>query len=279
MTLIPVLNQANVYTGTRLALTAAGTYDFRYNDWPGKNIGRTSGNNPQYVAYSVWNYLWGNLTQVDAVIDLITPTPGLQSTFWCYADFRTPYVERMAKLMENDMLKINRGEEGSLNTAVTRRGIPEITAVVGTAKRIDPVQVQRAVDWIGRVMDDMYINPQPEGREPYQPDLSKTYIGNSFYAVRAAHGGFVDVKVQVLDQVEEGQLIAEIKNDFGQVIQELRAPKTSLIHQIPHDTVVEPGLLMMSVIYNDTAPECQPGCVFLNENGDRLPLLELEDQT
>lgn len=228
--------------------------------FPGTNVGADGGNGAEYLAYSIWNYLWANTSQVDVALDVHTPSTGMDSSLWCYADFRLPYVERLAKLLQPNTLKIDPGEPGSIETTFVEYGVPAITVEIGAPKVWQPELIKRTVDFVFRVLDDLYITPH-EPREPYEPDLSETYIGTTFQNLPVSYGGFIDKLVDFDDVVVEGQTIGYIRNAFGDVLETITSPANGRIHQAPRDPSAEPGEASFSVVYNSTDPECADGCI------------------
>ncbi|KAF2437936.1 hypothetical protein P171DRAFT_491780 [Karstenula rhodostoma CBS 690.94] len=92
------------------------------------------GSGPELLAYNIWNNVWADKSQVDVGIDLHTPSSGGETSLWCYADFRLPYVERLAKLLQPDTLKMDPGDAGSIETTFVDNANPPITVEMGLAK-------------------------------------------------------------------------------------------------------------------------------------------------
>ncbi|KAF1980064.1 hypothetical protein BU23DRAFT_576167 [Bimuria novae-zelandiae CBS 107.79] len=107
---------------------------------------------PELLAHNIWNDVWGNKSQVDVGIDLHTPSTGGETSLWCYADFRLPYVERLAKLLQPDTLKIDPGEPGSIETTFVDNQIPSITVEMGMAKFWNTSLIYRVYDFVNRLV-------------------------------------------------------------------------------------------------------------------------------
>ncbi|ORY13844.1 hypothetical protein BCR34DRAFT_647869 [Clohesyomyces aquaticus] len=218
------------------------------------------GNSARLLAYNVWNNVWGNKSQVDVGLDLHTPSSGDESSLWCYADFRLPYVERLAKLLQPDTLKIDVGEPGSIETTFVDNKIPAITVEMGLAKRWNTTRINRVYDFVNRVMDDLYIIPS-KYTTPYQPDLSQTYIVTTVEDTPSKYGGFVERLVLVDQPVTKGQAIANVRNAFGDILETIYSPDDGRMFQSPIDPTIEPGASAGQIVYNSTDPECADGCV------------------
>jgi hypothetical protein len=271
------LNQRNYFTAG-----ASGFFTNVNRVFPGV-AATEGGSGPQLLAYNIWNYLWANGSNVDVGIDLRTssylslhtpwltlqpdtPSSGGETSLWCYSDFRLPYVERLAKLLQPDTLKIDPGEPGSIETTFVDYGIPALTVEMGQAKIWNNSLIDRVVDYVNRVMVDLKITPT---NATVEPDLSKTYVINTFHDTWSQYGGFVERLIGVDEQVTKGQPIANVRNPFGDIIETLYSPETGRMFQSPRDPSVEPGGSVGQIAYNSTDPECEDGCILSGPQGGR----------
>ncbi|KAF2124786.1 hypothetical protein P153DRAFT_350048, partial [Dothidotthia symphoricarpi CBS 119687] len=264
---LPTVNPMGIYLNQRNYFTAGAT-GFLTNVnrvFPG-TAAEEGGSGPQLLAYNIWNYLWGNTSQVDVGIDLHTPSSGGETSLWCYADFRAPYVSRLAKLLQPDTLKIDVGEPGSIETTFVTHGIPSITVEMGQAKVWNTSLIDRAVAFINRVMLDLHIAPS---NATVEPDLSNVYIANTLHDTTTRFGGFVERLVGVDEVVVKGQAIANVLNPFGDVLETLYSPADGRMFQSPRDPSIEPGGSVGQIAYNSTDVECVDGCILSASGGRR----------
>lgn len=259
---IPTLNPIGNYLSQRNYYTSSGsgTLTNLNRVFPGEDPDEGS-SGPDGHAYIVWNYLWGNTSNVDVAVDIHTASTGAEAPLWVYADVRAPYVQRMAELAQPDVLKIDGGEPGSVETTFVEYGIPAITLELGAAKQWRKPFIKRAVDFIDRLMVDLHMLPS-NATTPIQPDLSKTYVGNVFHSIPSRFGGFVETLVEVLDDVEAGQEVAHVRNAWGDILETATAPVAGKIFSIPVDPSTEPGRDLAQLVYNTTTIEgCEAGCI------------------
>jgi hypothetical protein len=265
------LNQRNYFTAS-----ASGFFTNVNRVFPGTPSSE-GGNGAQLLAYNIWNNVWGNKSQVEVGIDLRrfpifpilhliliiidTPSSGGETSLWCYADFRLPYVERLAKLLQPDTLKIDVGEPGSIETTFVVNEIPSITVEMGLAKVWNGSLIDRVYSFVNRVLDDLKIIPS-NSTEIYQPDLSQTYIATTFHDSPSTYGGFVEQLVIVDEPVKKGQAIANIRNAFGDILETIYSPEDGKMFQSPRDPSIEPGSSAGEIAYNSTDPACEDGCIF-----------------
>ncbi|KAF1844306.1 uncharacterized protein K460DRAFT_369169 [Cucurbitaria berberidis CBS 394.84] len=256
---IPTVNPMGIYLNQRNYFTASASGFFTNVNrvFPG-TAATDGGSGPQLLAYNIWNYVWGNTSQVDVGIDLHTPSSGGETSLWCYADFRLPYVERLAKLLQPDTLKIDPGEPGSIETTFVKYKVPSITVEMGQAKVWNTSLIDRAFDFVNRVLVDLKIVPS---NSTVEPDLSNVYIANAFHDTTTQHGGFVEQLVDVDEPVTKGQPIANVRNAFGDILETLVAPENGRMFQSPRDPSIEPGGSVGQIAYNSTNPKCADGCI------------------
>lgn len=163
--------------------------------------------------------------------------------------------------MQPDTLKIDVGEPGSIETTFVESEIPSITVEMGQAKVWNASLIDRVYDFVNRVMDDLHIVPSNTSTA-YTPDLSHTYIANTFHNSPSTYGGFVERLVQVDEPLTKGQPIANIRNVFGDIIETVLSPADGRMFQSPNDPSIEPGGSAGQIAYNSTDPECVDGCIF-----------------
>jgi len=256
---IPTVNPMGIYLNQRNYFTAgaSGSLTNVNRVFPGVSA-ELGGSGPNILAYNIWNYVWGNTSQVDVGIDLHTPSSGGDTSLWCYADWRLPYVERLSKLLQPDTLKVDPGEPGSIETTFVDHGIPSLTVEMGQAKIWNTSLIDRTVDFVHRVMVDLHIAPS---NTTVEPDLANTYIANTFHDTYTKFGGFIERLVQVDEPVTKGQPIARVRNVFGDILETLVSPADGRMFQSPRDPSAEPGKSVGQIAYNSTDPECADGCI------------------
>jgi predicted deacylase len=190
-----------------------------------------------------------------------TASTGSYAPLWVYADFRLPYVERMAKMLQPDVLKIDAGEPGSIETTFVEHGVPSMTVELGGAKQWNPDLIDRGVAFLERLMVDLDIVPSSE-ETPYEPDLSATFTGNVFHSLPSRYGGFVEALVSVLDEVEVGQPVAHVRNAWGDILETVTSPAAGRIQQVASDAATEPGRDVAQLVYYSTeVQDCEFGCI------------------
>ena len=181
-----------------------------------------------------------------------TLSTGSDGPLWAYADYRLDGVGRLAELAEPDIIKIDPGEPGSIETTWVDNGIPAITLEIGPAKIWNQTLISRTVEYVFRLVDDLHMRANSSSP---QLDLSNTYWGTDFSDVIVTKSGWVDMYISVLEDVMQGQSVGTLYNSWGDIIEELNATETGRVLEVRTDPAVELGVSVASILYNATSTD------------------------
>lgn len=198
--------------------------------------------------------IWKNLLSknADKVIDLHTSGKGSEFPLFVYADFRNNDIKKMAELTGADIVKMDNGEKGSVETAFVELGIPSITFELGSPETQESEIVSRAVTG---VLNNLIDSKQLTGKEIKSYD--KTFYGNNWSRVRAEKGGYVENKVKVMDKVKAGDILFVQYDSFGKIVQEYKSPNTGVVASVKDYPYSEPGDTLGRVIEYDNTDKDQ----------------------
>lgn len=188
---------------------------------------------------------------------LDTLSTGSNGPLWAYADFALPGVQRLAELAQPDIIKMDPGEPGSVETTWVDNGIPAITLEVGPAKNWNRTLISRAENFIYRLIDDLQMDTTKAANQtgPVAVDLSKTYKATNISSVSVSHSGWVELYVQPLQDVIEGEAVGTVYNSWGDVLQNLTSKVTGKVLTVRVDAAVEQGAGVVDVVYNATSTD------------------------
>ncbi|KAK4501572.1 hypothetical protein PRZ48_007381 [Zasmidium cellare] len=239
------LNQRNFFTSS-----SNGFFTDLNRNFPGANIS-SGGSLPETYTDAIWTHIWGNTSNVDVAVDFHTLSTGSLGPLWCYADYRAPGVQRIAELAAPDMIKIDPGEPGSIETTFVDSGIPAITLEIGPANLWNRTLIQRAVDFSFRLMGEygMLNTTLPV------VGLEDTYIATNFSNPRVSYSGWAELDIGVLEDVEEGQVIGRVVSSWGDKLEDIVSEVTGRVLTVLVDPAVEIGASVASIGYNATAEE------------------------
>ena len=210
----------------------------------------------------VWQRLW--LGNVDYVIDLHSQSRGTAYPTFVYVDPRNEGARMIADLIAPDVIKYDAGEKGSVETEFVRVNIPAVTYEIGRPGIWQQDLIDRSVSGIHRVMASLKMVEGLPGQNevssvPGSP-TAKPFLGNENATLRANVGGFVELKVALLDMVQAGQIVARQTDAFGDTVAEFRAPHDGKVLSVGDEPVREPGALVVRIIHWNPSDACKLGC-------------------
>ena len=197
--------------------------------------------------------IWNNLLSknADKVIDLHTSGKGSQFPLFVYADFRNPEIAKMAKLTGADIIKMDNGEKGSVETSFVETGIPTITFELGSSERVQPEIVARGTQG---VLNNLIDSGNVSGKIKIN---NKGFIGNNWNRIRAEKGGYVESKVQINEKVKKGQVLFAQYDGLGNIVKEYTSDKDGIVASLKDYPFSEPGDSLARVIYYDAQDKDQ----------------------
>ena len=216
----------------------------------------TKGDATNRFAGRVWQKLW--MGNVDYVIDLHSQTRGTVYPTFVYADPRNEKVKMLAEQLAPDIIKYDSGEKGSVETEFVKANIPAVTFEIGGAGVWQQELIDRSVLGVNRVMSALKMTNEASTSVPHV--TPKTFLGNENTSLRATVGGFVELKVGLLDMVVKDQLLARQMNAFGDMVAEYKAPHDGKVLSVGNEPVREPGALIVRLIRWNPSEACKQGC-------------------
>lgn len=221
--------------------------------WPGDELGE---NTPTRHAGLLWNRLFQ--PNVDLALDYHTASTGGDFTMFIFADFRNPEIRQMAELFPIEQIKNDSGEEGSLEMAFLKAGIPVMTIEIGGPRIFDSGKIAMTVEGSLNVLKHYQVIQGPIGRTSKE---AGTFFGNTFETIRSTTGGFLELLVDLNDEVQPGQQVAIQRNSFGDIVAEYAVSVTGRVATIARDAVCEPGSRLIQILYDNT--DSQPNIAVL----------------
>ncbi len=137
---------------------------------------------------------------------------------------------------------------GTVTSEAAKRGIASILGECGSDRGLDPADVRTHLHGITNVM--RYLKMVPG-----EPTVARNpLLGVGQFVVQAGRGGLLRLSVQIGDEITEGQTLGEIWDEFGDVVETLRAPAGGLIRLIWTHKVVNTGDLVLKCWVTEPAP-------------------------
>lgn len=183
--------------------------------------GKEEGNVSQVYAYRVFHAIIKNF---DYLIDLHTASFGRVNSYYIRADMEIKSTRTMALLQNAQIIVHNPPNDGTLRGAAEDLGIAAITVEVGDPNRFQKGMIRSGLAGIHNVLQ--YLD-MTEG-EIEQPEKPAVICKTSFW-IYTDKGGILNVHPAVADTVKKGQLIATLRNIFGDVIKQYFAPESGIV--------------------------------------------------
>ncbi|MGZ4291694.1 MAG: succinylglutamate desuccinylase/aspartoacylase family protein [Gaiellaceae bacterium] len=130
--------------------------------------------------------------------------------------FGLPYVVRQ----ERD----ESGLGGMTSTAAAQAGIPAVIAEAGGRGQLEDAATTMLVEGVRNVLRHLEMLPGPA-----PPSRVETRFVGRFVWVRSAHDGWWQPVVAAGDELAEGQLVGAVRTLYGDVLEEVRAPRDGVV--------------------------------------------------
>lgn len=196
----------------------------RFNDGVDLNHimpGKENGNVSQVYAY---RFIQRLVKHFDYLLDLHTASQGRVNSYYIRADMEHPVVKELAMLQNADIIVHNPASDGTLRGAVAEMEIPAITLEVGNPNTFQKRLIRSGITGIHNVL--CYLDMvDDEIEEPAKP----TVLCKSSFWIYTDVGGLLTVWVDLREEVKKGQLIATIRDIFGQKIKDYHAPSDGVV--------------------------------------------------
>ncbi|KAI8063694.1 uncharacterized protein B0P05DRAFT_555340 [Gilbertella persicaria] len=191
--------------------------------------GREDGFASQVYCYQLMNKV---ISQFNYLIDLHTASFGRVNSYYVRADMNDPISAIMARLQTPQVVLHNSGQDGTLRSAASARGIRAITVEIGNPQLFQNQYVQWSYIGVMRILDhlDMYtLTYQPTAEDMAALGPPNTILCSKGFWIYTKTGGVLEVYPGVNTIIKKGDLIARIKNIFGNVVDEYYAPCSGIV--------------------------------------------------
>ena len=218
-------------------------------EWPGNANGGTASSRHAALVFS--QLLAPN---ADYAIDFHTAATGMDMTDLLLAPMDQPEVRAMAELFPVRQIFDFAGYPGLLAVALADVGIPTFTPEVGAPRIVDQEMIPAFVEGTMNVLKHHGILPGPIGRTSTD---TAVFVGDGQHVVAASEGGFVEVLVQLDEEVSPGQTVATQRNAFGEVVADYATDTGGRVAAFRTDATAEPGDPLVFILFDSTAPQEQ----------------------
>ncbi|MFT4759877.1 MAG: putative deacylase [Paraglaciecola sp.] len=184
---------------------------------PGKADGTVS----QVYAWRVVNRI---IKEFDFLIDLHTASNGRVNSYYIRADMGDKMVQKMALLQNAQIIVHNPPSDGTLRGTAAEMGISAITLEVGNPNTFQKGLIRDGLTGIHNVLG--YLGMLDCEVEDHSEE---TVLCEKSYWLYSDTGGILAVHPKVTDLVEKGEVIATMRNIFGDIVKKYLAPEYGIV--------------------------------------------------
>lgn len=221
---VPVVNLFGYQRGSRYLPDRRDLNRF----FPGTRYGSIASR----IAHSFFDNV---VRHCDALVDFHTGSFDRSNLPQVRADLRIPEVLEFTRGFGATVILHSEGSQGMLRVAATAVGIPSVTFEVGAPARLQPEEIETAVDAINRLMHRMGLVASDSVEEEPQPIFYESRW------IRADHGGLLISDVQLGQRVRRGQRLGRVIDPLGNAEREIVSPIFGRVLGMAQNQQVLPG--------------------------------------
>lgn len=196
----------------------------RFNDGVDLNHimpGKESGNVSQVYAYRFFEKF---VRHMDYLLDLHTASAGRINSYYVRADMKHPIARKLALLQNAQIIVHNPPSDGTLRGAADAIDIPAITLEVGNPNTFQKKMIKSGVIGVHNVLSYLEMID-----DPIEKPMRPTVICQRSYWIYTDVGGLLTVHAQLMQKVKKGELIASIRDVFGNLMKDYHAPEDGIV--------------------------------------------------
>ncbi|KAJ3257573.1 hypothetical protein HK103_004482 [Boothiomyces macroporosus] len=194
----------------------------------GKDLNRSFPGHSNGTASQVYNYhlFTKIIKKFNYLIDLHTASFGRVNSYYVRADMNDAVSSVLAKLQQPQVILHNSGQDGTLRSAASAIGIRAITVEIGNPQLFQNQYVQWSYKGVMRILS--YLNMFTSDLSLLVGGSPLTIVCSRGFWMYTKTGGVLEVYPSVNTIVKKGDLIARIKNIFGNIIEEIYSTHTGV---------------------------------------------------
>lgn len=183
--------------------------------------GRLGGNVSEVYAHL---FVEKALKKFDYLLDLHTASFGRVNSFYIRSNMNQELTKKLTELQHAEIVVHTPPSDGTLRGVAEGLGIPSITIEVGNPNTFQRKIIKSGLKGIYNVLS--YL-----GFYPYEiiENEEKTIVCKKSYWIYTDAGGLLTVHVDLVQKIEKGELIATLKDVFGNVVKNYHAPESGVI--------------------------------------------------
>lgn len=183
--------------------------------------GKSDGNISEIYAYRFIDRI---ARHFNYLIDLHTASFGNINSLYVRADMTHEMTSKMAYLQRPQIILHGRASDRTLRGAAMELGIPSITLEMGDPQVFQLKHIKPALIGVRRVMAEVKMLP----KRTVSPGPPPVLCAKSQW-LYSDRGGLLNVLPKPTDLITKGEVVAQQRNIFGDVVSEYRAPAEGVV--------------------------------------------------
>lgn len=221
---LPVVNQEGYHHKTRY-INGGGDLN---RCFPGDQNGTCC----QQMAYTLFTKV---ISHCDAVIDVHTGSSGRENLPQLRVDLSVKKNEVLSSGFSRLSVIQSNPPHGSLREASALSGMPALVMEIGSSQGVEPDKVALGVEALQALLGSIEMTPMP----PFETEVQRVYHGGGW--IRSEREGIFIATARLGDTVQEGDILAEIKDPLLAKSYLVEAPLNCTILGRSHNQYVEKG--------------------------------------
>ncbi|MFD2587516.1 succinylglutamate desuccinylase/aspartoacylase family protein [Croceitalea marina] len=189
--------------------------------------GKPNGNGSEQMTYKIGEKI---IPLFDYHVDLHTASFGRINSLYGRGDMKDETLASMLQVLEPDIIVSNRGKAsfGSASGLTMRafaisKGVKSVTMEYGNPQVYQKDMIERGVKGLKNLIIHLGL------REGEIVTSTIDNICSKSYWIYTDKGGYLDVKVSLNQKLKKDELIAILRNSFGELIATYRAPEDGIV--------------------------------------------------
>ncbi len=179
--------------------------------------GKAEGTGGQVYTFKVMQKI---ISKLNYLIDLHTASFGRINSIYVRANIKSDITAKMAYLQRPQIIVHNYGQDGTLRSAAGDVGVNAITVEVGNPSRFQKSLIKPSIIGIYNVLSHFKMLPRLEKLPKHKP-----IVCSKSYWLYSDLGGLLEVYPENVSILNKGDVIAKIKNVFGETLKEFVVPE------------------------------------------------------
>ncbi len=196
----------------------------RFNDGVDLNHimpGKENGNVSQVYAH---RFMKRVVEKFDYLLDLHTASFGRVNSYYVRADMKHPVTRKLAMLQNAQIIVHNPPSDGTLRGAASELDIPAITLEVGNPNTFQKKMIRSGIEGIHNALSYLEMT-----EDAIEVASTPTIVCKSSYWLYTDTGGLLTLHVELCQQLAKGDLVASIRDVFGNLKTQYFAPEDGIV--------------------------------------------------